>query len=518
MTEHFDAYHRWLGIAPKHQPPTYYRLLGIEEFESDPEVIADAAERQIVHVRRYALGQHAALSQRILNELSQAKAVLLDPGRKVSYDAQLRALRGLQPAPVAAPTLQVPVPASPSQWPATTHPHATFAQPTPYIPQPQYAYVPPQPAVTPHVAPAMPAATSAPICESNAPPRTRLATTARRKRNVWAISLSLHVVAAFCGLSVGYALICYYDSRYDFLGLMNDEPAPQKPEPAGPPVQTKPEVRPATIPPERPATPPSASLVGRRTGELRDDNALRLKLVWCIPGRFLLGSPPDEPGRRLSEHRVQVTHLHGFWLGQTEVTQAQWRAVMQSEPWHGKSNVRLGPDYPATYVSWDDAMEFCKLLTEIERQAGRLPVGWEYTLPTETQWEYACRAGTMTPYSFGRSITQLSQYAWYRSNALTRGESYPHRVAQKLANPWGLYDMHGNVREWCADWYSPVMIGGVNPQGPLSGTERVRRGGCWSDSAETCRSAFRDGVAPSYRNHSLGFRVALVRSIRGNNP
>src|SRR5690606_23436197 len=135
MTQYFDAYHRWLGIAPKHQPPTYYRLLGIEEFESDPEVIADAAERQIAHVRRYALGQHAALSQQILNELSQAKGTLLDPGRKAAYDAQLQAMQPAMPSP--QPTAY---PTQPTAYPTT---------------QPMYPSVPPTAAFTapPHMTP-----------------------------------------------------------------------------------------------------------------------------------------------------------------------------------------------------------------------------------------------------------------------------------------------------------------------------------------------------------------------------
>lgn len=530
MTQDFDAYHRWLGIAPKHQPPTHYRLLGIEEFESDPEVIADAAERQIAHVRRYALGQHATLSQQILNELSQAKATLLDPSRKAAYDAQLQAMR-LPPAPMPQP----PVAPSPPTWQAPTHPHAAFAQPIPQPPaapqvhRPQYAYVPPQPAVAPYVAaPPMaspaPVASAAPAYQSRVASKAQVSTKAKFRNKARTINMVMHVVAACAGLAIGYALLCYFDARYDFLGLMKEAPAEQP--------RTAPEVRRAPVaqnepprvpepprvqPPPQPTTPSAApspmSLMGRRAGELRSDNALNLKLVWCIPGQFTLGSPADEPGRQPSERQVRVTHLHGYWLGQTEVTQAQWRVVMQTEPWRGKTSVRIGYDYPATYVSWDEANDFCRVFTAMERNAGRLPAGWEYALPTEAQWEYACRAGTATPYHFGRNVAQLIQYAWYRGNAMDRGERYAHRVAQKLANPWGLFDMHGNVREWCQDWYAPAMTGGINPTGPATGTERVRRGGGWTDGAERCRSAFRDGVVPTFRDHRLGFRVALVRTI-----
>src|SRR5690606_27977051 len=204
--------------------------------------------------------------------------------------------------------------------------------------------------------------------------------------------------------------------------------------------------------------------------------------------------------------------LHGYWLGQTEVTQAQWQDVMHTVPWLGKSNVRTGPDFPAVYVSWDDAMQFCQQLTQQERQAGRLPAGWEYSLPTESQWEFACRAGTKTAYHFGSDNRQLSQYAWYSGNAFSRGERYPHQVAQKLSNPWGLHDMHGNVREWCLDWFAPTMASGINPVGPASGTKRVARGGSGAHASTPCRSATRVGIPPSQKDDHHGFRVALVRT------
>jgi formylglycine-generating enzyme required for sulfatase activity len=134
-----------------------------------------------------------------------------------------------------------------------------------------------------------------------------------------------------------------------------------------------------------------------------------------------------------------------FYLSVNEVTQQQYEKVMGTRPWEGNRFVRDGPDYPATYVSHDAAVEFCRKLSEQE--------GVEYRLPTEAQWEYACRAETSTPYSYGDDASKLEQYTWYYTNASSIGESYAHRVGQKPPNPWGLFDMHGNVWEWCGDWY-----------------------------------------------------------------
>lgn len=535
MTQYFDAYHRWLGIAPKHQPPTYYRLLGIEEFESDPEVIADAAERQIAHVRRYALGQHAALSQQILNELSQAKGTLLDPGRKAAYDAQLQAMQPAMPSPqptayptqpTAYPTTQPMYPSVPPTAAFTAPPHmtppawqdptpqpGTFATPIPRAQSIPAAHVSPAQAAG-HNPYAVEASTATAQVQQGYARRKSVADKAKRRKKVRFISLAMHVVASILGLIVGYSLLCYVDIKYDFLGLMDREPEQQggRQNAALTPTQPGSVSVPQQAQTASGTTPLPKSMTGRRAGETRNDNGLNLTLVWCLPGEFTIGSPTSEPGRQPSESQVKVLQLHGYWLGQTEVTQAQWQDVMHTVPWLGKSNVRTGPDFPAVYVSWDDAMQFCQQLTQQERQAGRLPAGWEYSLPTESQWEFACRAGTKTAYHFGSDNRQLSQYAWYSGNAFSRGERYPHQVAQKLSNPWGLHDMHGNVREWCLDWFAPTMASGINPVGPASGTKRVARGGSWAHASTACRSATRVGIPPSQKDDHHGFRVALVRT------
>jgi len=233
-------------------------------------------------------------------------------------------------------------------------------------------------------------------------------------------------------------------------------------------------------------------------------NSIGMKLVYIPAGSFMMGSPSTEEGRLRREgpqHQVRISE--GFWMGQTEVTQGQYKSVMNAQPWSGKSGVQEDANNPAVYVRWDDAVEFCRKLSQQE--------GKTYRLPTEAEWEYACRAGTTTRFSFGDSDSSLGDYAWCGSNAYDVDEKYAHSVGQKRPNPWGLYDMHGNVWEWCNDWYAE----GYNdesprndPTGPDMGSIRVCRGGSWLDVPRVCRSAFRHCNGPPWRGYNLGFRVA----------
>jgi formylglycine-generating enzyme required for sulfatase activity len=158
---------------------------------------------------------------------------------------------------------------------------------------------------------------------------------------------------------------------------------------------------------------------------------------------------------------------------------------------------------PVESISWTDAVEFCRVFTEQERKAGRLPPGWEYGLPTEAQWEYACREGSQTRYSFGDNESRLAEFAWCDANSKLR----THEVGQKLPNPWGLHDMHGNVWEWCRDWY-----GADDPEVADGPSRRVLRGGAWHNEGRYCRSAHRGGAFPGEMSNSYGFRVAAVQS------
>jgi formylglycine-generating enzyme required for sulfatase activity len=183
---------------------------------------------------------------------------------------------------------------------------------------------------------------------------------------------------------------------------------------------------------------------------------------------------------------------------------------MGTAPWKGEENVKERWRYAATYVSWYDATEFVAKLTIQERQAGRLPVGWRYTLPTEAQWEYACRAGTQTPYCFGTDEAQLSDYDWWGAvlgSGNAAGEPYAHEVGSKKPNAWGLHDLHGNVSEWCRDWYAEKLPGGVDPEEVTQASGRVIRGGSWYSFAVDCRAASRCYNEPGTRRSCCGFRV-----------
>jgi len=238
------------------------------------------------------------------------------------------------------------------------------------------------------------------------------------------------------------------------------------------------------------------SIKGSRAGEVREFGGI--EMVWCPPGEFLMGSPEGEEGRLDNERQHRVTLTKGFWLAKTECMQGQWESVMGNNPSHFK-----GENLPVDSVSWNDVQGW--LVKMNERHP--LPEGWEWDLPTEAQWEYACRAGTTGAYG-GTGI--LREMGWYHSHG--GGETHP--VGGKAANAWGLHDMHGNVWEWCRDWYGEYPTGAVtDPNGPESGTVRVCRGGSWASLAQSCRSANRRVGASDFRNYSFGFRPALVPSI-----
>ncbi len=229
-----------------------------------------------------------------------------------------------------------------------------------------------------------------------------------------------------------------------------------------------------------------------------------LEMVWIEPGTFQMGSPSSERGRGSNEGPVHgVTISQGFYLGKYEVTQEQWESVMGTRPWQGQNYVRSGSNYPAVYVSWADAQGFIRRLNASQTSN-------VYRLPTEAEWEYACRAGTTTRWSFGDYESQLTHYAWYRDNAWDVGEQYAHLVGTKRANPYGLYDMHGNVWEWVQDWYDGAYYRSslsVDPQGPSSGSRRVVRGGGFGYRARFVRSADRASGSPSDRSSGGGFRL-----------
>ena len=237
-------------------------------------------------------------------------------------------------------------------------------------------------------------------------------------------------------------------------------------------------------------------------------NSIGMKLVLTPKGTFMMGSPESEEARFEDETQHEVTISKDYYLGVHEVTQAQYEKVMGTKPSYFQGDEIKGSstNNPVESVSWLDAVEFCKKLSDLpeEKAAGRV-----YRLPTEAEWEYACRAGSKSAYSFGESSKSLGDYAWFDGNS----NNQTHPVGEKKANAWGLYDMHGNVWEWCSDWYGEYPKGAVSdPTGPCEGSNRVIRSGGWYGEAALCRSALRRGHVPSIRLNSHGFRLALSSS------
>jgi formylglycine-generating enzyme required for sulfatase activity len=236
-----------------------------------------------------------------------------------------------------------------------------------------------------------------------------------------------------------------------------------------------------------------------RNGEPFTVPGPEIALVWIAPGTFWMTNPHGTGDDTL------VKHTRGFWLGRTEVTQAQWAAMARHIPVYANTPLpshHRGSDRPVDSVSWDMAVLFCAKLNELERAAGRVPTGYEYTLPTEAQWEYAARAGTT-----GKYAGPIDELAWHLGNS--GGTTHP--VARKKPNAWGLYDMHGNVSEWCADWYGGYPGSEVaDYAGPAGGVYRVNRGGGVASTPGMLHVAVRNLWKSQLVGRYLGFRLALA--------
>jgi formylglycine-generating enzyme required for sulfatase activity len=254
------------------------------------------------------------------------------------------------------------------------------------------------------------------------------------------------------------------------------------------------------------APPPSAGVGRQENVDLQTytetAGGAAVEMVRVPGGKFTMGSPDSEAGRFIDEGPQHTVSISSFYLGKYEVTQAQWRAVANLP----KVKIDLNPDpsnfkgdnLPVEQVGWEEAIEFCDRLSQA--------TGKTYRLPTAAEWEYAARAATTGPYA-----GNLDSMGWYDRNA----DGKTHPAGTKQANGFGLYDMHGNVWEWCMDWYSEEVYGHnpiADPKGPATGSQRVNRGGSWYSDARHCRSANRNGNAPTYRDGSIGFR--LVRTLQ----
>jgi len=248
-------------------------------------------------------------------------------------------------------------------------------------------------------------------------------------------------------------------------------------------------------------------LARARTSTISLGSDAKISFILIPAGTFTMGSPASEAGSYKNEGPQRtVTLARSFHMSVTEITQAQWRAVMGTEPWKGASLAADGADIAANYISWNDARAFCARMSK--------GLGRTVRLPTEAEWEYACRAGATTRYHYGDDpdYTRLAAHAWYQANASAKGGRCAQPVARKAPNAWGLYDMHGNVWEWCGDWYGAYSTGSASdPRGPRTGTERVLRGGAWDSRPANCRSASRNSFGPTLRVGKMGLRVVVAQ-------
>jgi len=246
-----------------------------------------------------------------------------------------------------------------------------------------------------------------------------------------------------------------------------------------------------------PSTPVRSPVVSGSTNLIEDlGHGVSLEMVAIPGGSIMTGSPASEAGRDYAGPQRQVA-LAPFWMGKYEITQAQWRVIMGNNPSYFKGDMR-----PVEQVSWNDALGFCYKLAAL--------TGRGYALPSEDQWHYACRAGSSTQYFFANSAAALGEYAWFWENS----DAQTHAVGGKLPNPWGLYDIYGNVWEWCRD---PFSINGPGPGTPALGISgqipaesRAVRGGAWSSRAGDCSTSHRVGYRPDFRELYIGFRVVVL--------
>ena len=269
---------------------------------------------------------------------------------------------------------------------------------------------------------------------------------------------------------------------------------------------------------------------GRRFYRTRESAVLPVgEMAYIPPGTFMMGSPLSEAERRSDETEHQVTLTRGFWMGKYEVTQGEYLDVLGSNPSYfrnGRAPFSPGNGgavtnelrHPVESVSWFDATNYCGKLTAREVGAGRIPAGWGYRLPTEAEWEYACRGGTTAAFHYGAALREGManfniQYEYDSTvGTITTSKTYLGRtsdVGSYASNAYGLYDMHGNVWEWCQDWSGTYPGTVTDPVGPTTGSSRVARGGSWYYDGGGCRSAFRSSIYPDYGLYVIGFRVVL---------
>jgi formylglycine-generating enzyme required for sulfatase activity len=523
MADAFDPYYVWLGIPPAEQPANHYRLLAINLFESNAEVIENAADQRMVHLRTFQIGRQADLSQRLLNEVATAKVCLLRPEKKAAYDQQLQ--RQLQAKAAAAAEQQ---PEIDSQLALALEREAQRGR--------SHARQAPQPGrgailgITGAIAALAVVVAVWATATRNAPLQTAAVKTATEALKT---GTEPQIPRPESQLSNSKS------------SVPDSSPLPQAGEGAGVraiPLLAKPTMSAA-----------EAAQIQKQWAEylgrpVKATNSLGMPLLLIPPGEFDMGSTSEEQAWALAEgkknkegqwhdervrtesprHRVKISKP--FYLGMYVVTQGEYEKVMGVNPsafnakpmdssaFHpplsaeerdlrGSAGKKVaGKDtsrYPVETVIWEEAIQFCRRLSAMsaERAAKRV-----YRLPNEAEWEYACRAGTTTRWYCGDDESGLVDVAWFQKNA----GGVTHPVGQKHANAWGLYDMHGNLWQWCADRFSPDYYAQsplTDPTGPPTGNGRVLRGGTRGDRPALCRSAFRSYAGPADRGFDVGFRV-----------
>ena len=246
-------------------------------------------------------------------------------------------------------------------------------------------------------------------------------------------------------------------------------------------------------------------------------NSLGMKFVLIPPGEFLMGSPPDPRYSFKQQAQSPVTITKGFWMSVLVVNQSQWKELLHTERWSDRHWGRDHDHFPANLISHQEAVQFCQHLTDAERTEELIADSQKYRLPTEAEWEFACRAGTQTKYSFGDDLSLLDDFGWYEGNTGHASEQryHPRVAGLKKCNPWGLFDMHGNVWEWCLDLHQSSLPSGSDPcilETNKMDPRRLLRGGSWTASAGNCLSAFRGFDSDNQSGRWLnGMRVVLAR-------
>ncbi len=454
----FDPYHKWLGIPPAAQPPTHYRILGIDTFEVDPDVIECSAQRQIAHVRSYAVGSRVDISQEILNELATARCVLLDPAAKLQYDGELRRQMKSEGG------LRIEVkPRGSSGGPSWLGGGIS----TPWMLCICLILILVGFAVSLNLG-------GTKAVQSTKTDVAPIAGSKSEATEAWGTDWPLleHAAEEEQAFVFPSELQGGVVEDHELHVEMLDSFMPKSPFN---PEEAKEQ--------EKQADAELVDPLMHADQQVLQPNFLGMKFVQIPSGAFTRGKVGD--GR----HSVRLTR--GFELGAYEVTNSEYETVMETD-----LSIDEFQDCPAT-VSWYEAKAFCKALSEKDEAAS-------YRLPTEAEWEYSSKAGRPTIYCFGDQTFVLREYGWYRTTSGGR----THKVGLLRPNKWGLFDMHGNVSEWCQDWAGVYPANAVvNPVGPATGEMKIARGGAYDSTAGYCISTMRLMYDPRGRSLNLGFRV-----------